>query len=144
MAEGNFQWFNNGKLQPFTSGMASVDVAVALLSADYTPDPTHSTWGDVSAHEIGDADYAQQSLPGASYGQASGTVTYDADPISFGDNVTITAKYAVFVRGTPGSLASGDTLIGYVDLDTSATDATVSSKNSEFKVNSPSGIFEAS
>jgi len=144
MAAGSFQWYNAGKEAAFTNTLASTDIAVVLLGAGYTPDATHSTYADISGSEITDADYAQQSLANATYSQSSGTVELDADSVSFGSDVSIEAKYAALVIGTPASLASGDAILGYVDLNTDSGTATVSSTNSEFSVNVPNGIFTAS
>ena len=71
-------------------------------------------------------------------------MTWDSGDVSFGSAVTITAKYAVIVKGTAGSLASTDKLVGYVDLDTTSGSTTVSSTNGTFSVNTPSGLFTLS
>ncbi len=147
MAAGNFTFYNSGKLDIFdgTTDLDTDSVAVILLGSGYTPDvAAHASYSDVSANEIADADYTQQSLPTPAFSESAGTVTFDSGDISFGSNVSIEAKYAVFVKGTATSLVSGDPLIGYVDLDTSGTSATVSSTNSTFSVNTPNNIFTAS
>jgi hypothetical protein len=63
-------------------------------------------------------------------GTATATADCDAANVSFGTNVTITARYAVVRTGTatPGGT---DNIVGYVALDT-ATD--VSSTNGTFEV----------
>lgn len=143
MAAGAFTFFNAGKLA-ILNGTVDLDtdnIVVALASASYTPSATHSAWSDVSANECADTDYAQKTLGTVTLIESGGTVTYDAADISFGTSVDITAKYAVFVKGTTGALAAGDLLIGYVDLKSGGGAA--NSTNSVFSVNTPNGIFAA-
>lgn len=143
MATGNFTLYNTGKLA-LLNGTVDLDgdnIVVALVVAGYTPNVAHDTWSDVSSQECADADYNQQALSSVTLTQSGGTVTWDCADISFGTTVSITAKYAVFVRGTTGSLAASDPLIGYVDLETDG--GAVSSTNSVFALNTPSGLLAA-
>lgn len=148
MAAGNFTFYNRGKLAHSQSDLSSATISVVLLGSGYTPDvAAHTAYSDVSASEIGDADYTPQQLTTPAFTESTGTVSFDGDDISFGNPVSIEAKYAVFVRidtGTVASPATGDVLLGYVDLNTSGGAATVSSTNSEFSVNTPNGLFDAS
>jgi len=144
MAAGIFELYSSGKLSSLNGALdADTDTLVMVLLADtYTPAVTHSTYADISADEITDTDYTPQLISAVTFSEASGTVTLDSDDVSFGSNVSITAKYGVIVRRDGASLASADLLLGYVDLDTSG--GSVSSTNSEFTVRTPSGIYEAS
>lgn len=143
MAAGNFTLYNNAKLLLLNGGlnMASATITAALLSSSYTPSATHAAWSDVSAQQITDSGYAQQAVTGQTVTGSSGTVTVDSGDISFGSNVTLTAKYLVLVAGTAGSLTSTSQLIGYCDLNTGG--GTVSSTAGAFSVNTPNGLFTA-
>lgn len=145
MAAGNFTFYNSGKLNTLNGSIVEqTDTLVMVLLADtYTPDAaTHTTYADVSADEVGDADYSPQVISNAALTESTGTVTFDSDDVSFGSSVSITAKYAVVVRRDGASLASGDLLLGYVNLDTGG--GSVSSTNSTFSVNTPNGYYDAS
>lgn len=141
MAAGNFTLFNQGRLAALNGSivLGTDAIAVALLTSAYTPDALHDTWADVSANECADVDYAQQALATQTITEAAGVVTYDSADVSFGSAVSITAKYAVFIKGTAGALVGTEPLLGYVDLDTGG--GSVSSTNSTFSVNTPSGIL---
>lgn len=144
MAVGAFTFFNSGKLNKANGNIAvnSDTIVCVLLGSGYTPDvAAHSTYADVSAQEIADADYAPQVVANIAATESGGTVTQDSDNISFGDPVTIEAKYAVFLKRAGASLAAGDLLLGYVDLDDSSGTATLSSTNDGFSVNTPSGLW---
>lgn len=144
MAAGNFTLYNNAKLLLNNGGlnMASDGIAAVLLGSGYTPSAAHSTFADISAQEISDADYAQKAVTGQTVTGAGGTVTADCADISFGASVTITAKYLALVKGTAGSLVSTDKLVGYCDLNSSG--GTVSSTSGAFSVNTPSGLYTVS
>ena len=134
MAAGNFTVYNFPK-KHFFDGTMDWDTDshyLHLLKSAYTPALTHDKWNDVSAQEVTDGDYAAQAMASEAVngGTATATAVVDAANVSFGTNVTITARYAVVRVGTatPGT---GDNLVGYVELDT-ATD--VSSTNGDFQV----------
>lgn len=142
MAAGQFTLYDSGHLSFFdgTFAFATDTIVCVLLSDTYTPASTHSTYADISADEITDADYAVQTVANATVTQSSGTVTVTCDPVSFGSAVTISAQYAVLVRRASTALASTDLLVGYVDLNSGG--GMVSSTNSEFTVSpSASGLF---
>lgn len=136
MAQGKFTlyypahedfWKGNIKFETDT-------IVCVLLGAGYTPSTAHSTYADVSANEIADADYSPQTVSGASVTGSGGVVTVTSNTVDFGSNVSIECKYIVYVKRSGASLAGTDTLVGYADLNTAGTSASVSSTNSEFKV----------
>ena len=87
-------------------------------------------------NECVDSDYAEATIGGAAVTETSGTVTFDCNDITYGSNVTITAKYAVIYSDTHAS----DGLICYVDLNTSG--GSVSSTSGTFTVViNNSGVF---
>ena len=139
MASGPFTLYESGHLG-FWNGSIEFEsgtVSAVLLSDAYTPSASHSTYADVSGSEIADADYSPQGVTGKTVTYAGG-VKVDSDDIQFGTEVSITAKYLVLVQQSGGSLASSDSLIGYVDLNTSGN---LSSTNSVFSVSpSESGL----
>jgi len=144
MATGTFTFYNSGKLNSLNGQIdADTDTLVMiLLAGTYTPDvAAHTTYSDVSGDEITDADYAPQTISNAAFSESAGVVTFDSDDVSFGTSVSITAKYAAVVKRASTSLASGDLLLGYVNLDTGG--GSVSSTNDDFKVNAPNGYYEA-
>ena len=105
-------------------------IKAALLDDAYAPDmAAHAVWADVAAHECSDADYTQQTLGGKALSvDGSGRVVFDAADVSFGNPVSISARYAMlFLDGT------ADYLMGYFDLNDGGT-GNVSSINSTFSV----------
>lgn len=145
MASGTFTFYHQGKLNNHDGVIDVVNdtIVCVLLAAAYTPDAAaHATYADISANEIADADYAPEVVTNiASTIDGSGTVLVDSDDISFGNPVTIEAKYAAFVQRAGASLASTDRLLGYVDLNTDSGTATVQSTSSAFSVLTPNGLY---
>lgn len=134
MAAGNFTIYNQSKAWMF-DGTFDWDTDghyLELLKAAYTPALTHDTWSDVSAQVVTDGDYSAQAMAteAVNGGTATATGNCDAANVSFGTNVSITARYAV-VRTGPATATAAHKLVGYVSLDT-ATD--VSSTNGTFEV----------
>lgn len=118
----------------------STFVAV-LVGSGYTPGTdTHSTWADVSAQEISGTGYTAGgvALSGVTVTRSGATVTFDAADISWTSS-TLTAKYVVVVKRASTSLASGDLLLGYAELESGGT---VSTTNGTLTVNwNASGLF---
>tara|TARA_Y100001938_G_scaffold147479_1_gene228749 strand:+ start:1267 stop:1692 length:426 start_codon:yes stop_codon:yes gene_type:complete len=140
MAAGSWTFYND-----FKEHLAKADVdmngdtfKVLLTTSSYTPAATHSTISDIT-NEVTDSDYSRQTLASVTVTETGGTVTFDADNISFGSAVSITAKYAVIYDDTHAS----DALMCYVDLDTGG--GSVSSTNSTFQITiNASGIWTLS
>lgn len=143
MAGGDFTPTNQGLLDLFNEDFDADSHYAILLLASATPDV--AAWvdlDDVSADECGDADYNRQDLTGESVTESGGTVTIDADNITFGASVTITAKYIVILRGTVGGAAGTDRIVGYADLNDGG--GSVTSTSSAFNVNvNASGLATA-
>jgi len=146
MAAGAVTLYNSALLENFKGAASTQDWDtdshyMILLANTYTPSGAHATLADVSADEIGDVDYARQDMTGESVTGAAGTVTGDASDVTFGNPVTITAKYAVIVKGTVATSATTDALVGYIDLNSSGGDA--ASTNGAFTVQwSVNGLFQ--
>lgn len=147
MPVGQFQLVNTGKEALLTDNAnqvswASDTIVAALLDASYTPSASHSTWADVSANHVVGTNYAPVTLTGKTSARTGGTLLWDSADIAFGANVTVTAKYCAIFQQAGGSLTSTDKFLGYVDLDTTNSSATVSSTNSTFTVGTPNGLFD--
>ncbi len=88
------------------------DIQCALLDSGYTFSHDHDNFtDDVSANEIDDADYSQQTLSNVSVTRTDRETVVDADDVNFGDEVNISASYAVLFDET------SDKLIFFVDFD---------------------------
>jgi hypothetical protein len=133
MAAGSFVIYNASKawLLDGTFDWITDNHYLHLLTNTHVPALTDSTWTDID-NEVTDGDYgavlmATEAING---GTATATGNIDAANVSFGTNVTITARIAVVRVGTatPGGT---DKLVGYVYLDTAAD---VSSTNGTFEV----------
>jgi hypothetical protein len=114
-------------------------VKCALLADTYTFDQAHDNWNQISTHEIADADYAAQTLASKtvtfdSVGKRA--TTFDAANVSFGSEVTISARYAVLYDDTPAA-AADKKLFVCIDFDEQK-----SSTSAKFEINwNANGIF---
>lgn len=147
MPVGQFTLTNTGKESLTTDNVNQVDwvndtIVAVLLGNGYTPSLTHTTFADISSYQITDVGYAPVVLSSKTSTLTSGKILWDCADISFGTNVSITAKYLAFVKRAGTSLVASDRYLAYVDLDTASTSATVSSVNSNFAVNTPNGLFD--
>lgn len=119
-----------------------------LVTSSYTPAATHSTYNDIGANEVAEAngylDGGFSLTP--TWTESSGTVTWDAstDPNWTASGGSITARYAVIVRAaTAGTaaLATGDYLIAYCLLDNSPADVVQADGGTLTITLNASGIF---
>lgn len=147
MAAGNFKWFVNA-LYDAIKGDLDLDAGLraVLVTSSYTPDQeNHDTWSDISANEVADGNgYSThgKALTSISITKSALEVFFDADNLIWTSS-TITAKYLVIVKdaNTDGSLAAGDKVVGYVDLETGG--GSVSSTAADFTVNmNASGLLK--
>lgn len=143
MAAGNWIVYQGFKeyLGDGTIDMDADTFKMKLLTSSYTPARTHNVVADLTNESV-DGDYAEQTLAGVTWTRSGDTTTFDATDESFGDPVTITAKYAVIYDDTVSSPVV-DPLVCYVDLDTGG--GSVSSTASSFVINfNASGILTLS
>ena len=142
MSAGNYTFYNN-----FRDALAKADVDLntntfkaLLLTSAYTPNvATQSVLADITTNEVTDSDYARITLANVTVTQSGAVITIDSDDLSYGTNVTITAKYVAIYDDTSAS----DTLVVFADLDTGG--GSVSSTSSTFQItNNASGIFTLS
>lgn len=110
-----------------------------LLGTGYTPNlSTDDDLADISANEIADAGYAQQTLGSVAVNYSSGTVTFDCGDISFGTAVTIAAKRAAIYDDTHAN----DALLAVVDLNTAGTASVAASTSGTFQITiDAAGVF---
>ena len=119
-------------------------VTAILVDANHSPVISEDVYSDISADEItvgAFPDYSQETV--TSKILLKGTVTevgYSSSQVSFGNTVTISARYLYFVVGTASSLNPTDVVLGYCDLNEALgpTD-NVSSLSSTFFIN-PSSV----
>ena len=127
LADGDIDW------------AGAANVAAVLLTVDYTPDlSTHSTYSDLT-NEVTDADYSPALVDNRTIDLRNSDlpVDYRSDDIDFGSDVSIEAAYMVFVQGDPENLQAGDRLISVHTLNDDNGAQSVSSTNSEFRINEP-------
>lgn len=107
-----------------------------LCTSSYTPDTdTHDDLADIT-NELSGGDYARVTLSGITVTRSTTTITVDCDNISFGNPVTLTAKYLIVYDDTHAS----DALIGYVDLDSGGGSVSSTAALFQYTVNA-SGLF---
>ena len=86
-----------------------------LLDSNHTFDEENEFVEDISANEIDDDDYSRQSLTDVAVTQNTNEVNVDADDINFGDEVTISASYAVIYQSQTDDTDSP--IMFHVDFD---------------------------
>jgi hypothetical protein len=95
-----------------TDTFSTDDHRMALLAKTHVPDLSGDTAGShVSAAGIVDADYAQKDMAGEAGTITSGVAKIAANDVNFGAAVTITAGFAVIVKGTVAGGAGTDKLV---------------------------------
>ena len=137
--------YNNGLLRHVngTYNWASNDITAVLLTDSYTPNAAHNTFADISSSEVTDEDYSRQALASKTISLVGAEVFADSAQVSFGAEVSISAKYVAFVAGTPEGISSASTLLGYADLNSGGGE--LSSTNSIFRLTpDPDGWYKFS
>lgn len=144
MAAGAFKFYDKAVLAIAngTINLSSATLVMTLVGVAYTPDKAaDDTYSDLSANVIPDADYAPVTISGKTFTIPSGDETlFDCNNVSFGNPVTIAAKWAVVVVRAGGALAGTDLLLGFADLNTASGSAVLSSTAGAFSVNTPNGL----
>ena len=136
MAAGAFTFYNTGRRDALCEGNWANDNHYAILcTATYTPAAAHATLANITNELVG-GDYVAQNLAGESIALHTDAtkVKLDANIISFGDPVTIEAKWLVILIGTVAGKTSTDEVVGYMDLNTGSGSATLASTNDSFSV----------
>jgi len=90
-----------------------------LLDTDHSFSEADEFVDDIVANEIDDADYSRQALTGVSVSQGADSddnqINVDADDITFGDSVSISANYAVIYHSKTDDTDSP--IMFHVDFD---------------------------
>ncbi len=144
----SFTFYNSFKeyLGDGTIDTNSHTFKVLLTSSSYTPNAsTHTVKADVT-NELSTANgytAGGATLGSVTWNRSGGTVTFDAaDTVWTASGGSITARYAVIYDDTPSSPA--DPLVGYILLDTTPADVTVTTGNTLTLQWNASGIFTLS
>jgi hypothetical protein len=149
MAAAAWKIYGNA-VEAMSDGTIDLDAAgnyfrMILVTSSYSPNQsTDDTYSDLSANEVANGNgYATYGALCANHTwvRSGLAVTFDCDDVSWTSS-TITAKYAVIVHdaNADGTLAAGDLLLCYSDLNDGG--ASVSSSSGPFNVNiNASGVF---
>ena len=115
-------------------------VNVALFTSTYTPSAGHTAFSGLTGQVAGGNGYTTggQALTAITWAQTGGTATFDAaDAAWTASGGSITARYAILYSVT----ATGNDLIGYILLDNTPADVTVTDTNTLTIQWNASGIF---
>lgn len=124
MAEGDghvYQIFKS-EVMKGTFDLANDSIKAALVSGYTLDEDGHTIWGDISANEITDTSYAQQTLTGLSVavsGTGTGTAVkgkWDAGNVTFASLTGTDPNYLVLFDDTPTTPV--DPLIMAIELTT--------------------------
>lgn len=144
MAAGAFKFYDKAVLAVAngTINLNTSTLVMVLTTTAYTPDKAaDDTYSDLSAHIVTDVDYTPQVVGGKSFTIPSGDETlFDSNDVSFGNPVTISAKWAVMVVRAAGALAGTDLLLGFADLNTTSGTDVLASTAGAFNVRTPNGL----
>lgn len=136
-------FYNNWKAAVDEAVLRTATVKLTLHTSSYTFAATHNVYADLS-NELSTANgYTNggQSLASITWGQTSGTATFDAaDTVWTASGGSIVARRAVLrVSGTINSQV--DPLIASILLDTTPADVTTTTTNALTFTWNGSGIF---
>jgi hypothetical protein len=146
MPVGNFTVYGAAKESLVTGAidLNTDNFSAFLATASYTPTVnSDDTYSDVSANEVPNGSgYATGGidLGALAVSRSGGTVTVDETTNPSWTSATFTCKYFVVARRAGGSLAAGDLLLGYCDLETGGGSISVSSGTLTININAL-GLF---
>lgn len=144
MATGQMTFTDAGFLALLNQQVVFANVKMVLVDNVHTPNSdSEAAYSDISADECADVDYSPQAVVNLTWSEVSNrNFKLDHDVVSFGDPVDIAARYAYYVEQSGASLAAGDLVLGYVDLNSGGS-VNIESINDAFYVdaNATSGIF---
>ncbi len=131
MAANALVFYDDFKLQ-LGNGTQDLDTdsfKVALFTSSYTPAPATDVTYSLLTGEVANANgytTGGVTLTSVTWTESGGTATFDsADPAWTASGGSITARYAVLYNGTDAA----NNLIGYVLLDNTPADVTVTDGN---------------
>ena len=116
---------------PFLTGV----VKAYVLRTTWTPDTAlDKVFGDVSAHEADDGDYAAITLTGKVINQdGNGRTVYDSADFDYGDNVSVSGQYVLIAieDADPAKCY----IFGHWDCNEGGGDLSSVADDFDFKVN---------
>lgn len=119
------------------ANMSSDTFKVGLATSTYTPSMAHDEYADIT-NELSGNGYALATLGSVTFNHSSGTTTFDAaDTVFTATGGSLVARYAFIYDDT----VAGDPLIGYILLDTTPANVTVTDGNTLTLQWNASGIF---
>jgi hypothetical protein len=140
---GAFNLYNSA-IKDFLDGTQDWDTdahRLVLLTSAYTPDASHDTYSDISTHECSDPDYTAQDMAGETVTIVGNESVCDANDVSFGSDVDITARYAAIVVGTVAGATGTDRLVGYLLLNRNNLDVQSIGGSYDVNWNATQGVF---
>lgn len=109
LLDGTFDWITD-------------DHCAVRLTSSYTPDASaHTTYADISAYETG----TNADMSGEAASQSSGVTKLAASNCTFSGAAT--CRYVAIVQSTVAGLAAGSKLVGYVLVDDTPADVSLTS-----------------
>ncbi len=119
------------------------DFQAVLITAAHTANPaTDDTWADISASEATGSGYTTEgvAIGPLVLSRTADVVTVDSATNPTWNPATVSAKYLYVVKKAGGALASGDLILGYIDLNDGG--GNMSAVAAEFSVTWPAtGLF---
>lgn len=135
MAAGNMEPYDTGAKVLLENDWEADAFYAILLSNSYTPSDADTQYSNVSSYETSDVDYSPQALASKTITNNGADNYVDSSDVSFGNPVSISARYFVILKGTAATPNAADELVMYCDLNSGGSE--VSSTNSEFTVQAP-------
>ena len=122
MAAGNYIWYSNAIQQAISGGIDfTSDTFRLVITNGHTVNQEDTTYADISGDETSGTGYtAGGQEVTLSVSRSTTVTTIDASDETWSSS-SFTGEYAHIVRQAGGSLASGDLLIGYVELEVGGT-----------------------
>jgi hypothetical protein len=142
MAVGPFLSHHTGFASLLSTDNWTTASAYYAVLATTTESPNRATQVDYEdiLQECADAGYDQVALASCTCAVSGTDVKFDCAKITFGSDVSLTARYLYILKGTAASPANADEIIGHVDLDGSGNISSVSAEFS-FDPDATNGLF---
>lgn len=128
MAGSAFKFSRHIKNKMLTSGQPSFGtdaLAWVLINSTHTPNvQTDATYADISANECSGTGYTAGGIAATSVvvADSGDNVSLDADNPVWGPGATISDIETLYlVKGTAGSLVSGDQIVGHYEVEVGGT-----------------------
>ena len=118
-------------------------IVAVLVDTAHTPNrATDTTYAAISANECDDAGYAPQVLVSKTVTVAGERTRFTHGEVVFVAEGSIAGRYAYYVHRAGASLASGDKILGHIDLNPSGAGNLASSNDKFAFTANANGLFE--